>query len=96
MDIQKFVETTIARFSKVRPDYAPPHKTIFEVAKKCGFVAKINGELESARKDWVEEFLEDDIPDRIKVELSAGGKNIGTVAFRWEDCQELTASKGKN
>lgn len=94
--LDNFTKDVISAFAKVRPEYAPPHKTIFAQAKKHGLTVSIDGEKESARKDWCDDLMEEGVDDDIVVEVFAGTKRAGTVTFRWEDEREVKVKNVKN
>lgn len=91
---QEFVEDVVRSFKKARPEWTPPHKTIFSTAKNHGASAKINGKDETwwlANLDTLFEE-QDDRLDYPKVRVA----NI-TLVFDWQDCRlvALKANKKK-
>lgn len=88
--IKTFIKSVVSSFKKVTPDWSPPHKTIYNEARKLNMKAVIDGHDEKAfDKTWLKRFedgaLEDDV---IKVKLVDGASNI-IVRFRSNDLREI-------
>ena len=89
-EIEKFSKTCIATFARVRPDWAPPHKTIYRVARSMGFVASIDGRSEKEfDKNWDSLFESGELEGiKTRVVLSAAGAKT-RVVFMSDDLRHL-------
>jgi hypothetical protein len=85
----KFVETVIQQFRKVKPEWASPHDTIFTVAQTMKMTAKVNGITAEAWKKMQQSGEDDDVDeDKLDVLLTAG-KEKATVKLLCPDFRVL-------
>ena len=93
-DIEKYTTTVIARFKKVRPDWHPPFKTAFSVAREMGKRAVINDVSEAEwDAEWDDWFDNDDTAEMEKLEIVLHGKPgepIVTVHMHWDDLRQVS------
>ena len=61
MNTDPVVKRAVSLYKKIKPDWMPPHKTIFSAAKHYGFTAIIDGLSEKEfDKKW-EKLFEDGV-----------------------------------
>lgn len=93
MNLDSFASDVIKKYKSARPEYAPPHKTIFNVAKAHGLKVGIDGELEEARKDWCNDLIDEGVDDYLRVDVYAQNKRVGTIVFHWKDEREVAVKR---
>ena len=92
--IEKFSNACIASFAKVRPDWSPPHKTIYKIARSMGFTATVDGMTEKEfDKNWDRLFEAGELEgEKTRVVLAAAGAKTKLV-FASEDLRHLKRVK---
>ena len=89
--INAFVSAVVNNYKTVKPEWHPPHKTIFKAARKYGFTARIDNLDEKAfNKKWWRLF-EDGIleGEYIIVKLFKDRKKVAALKFESDDLREI-------